>query len=98
MPRKLKPQSEIPAWYRWAVLVIISLAMCGNYYVYDAISPLAKVLKLQLGLSDANIGVLNAIYSIPNIFMVLIGGVIIDRIGTRWATLLFRACAPLARS
>ena len=78
-----------PKWYRWMVLVIISLAMFGNYYVYDSISPLADVLKAQLHFSDANIGLLNAIYSIPNVLMVLIGGLIIDRIGTRKATLLF---------
>jgi len=71
------------------VLVFISLAMFGNYYVYDSISPLADVLKAQLHFSDTNIGLLNAIYSIPNIFMVLIGGIIIDRIGTKKATALF---------
>ncbi|MEW6364639.1 MAG: MFS transporter [Acidobacteriota bacterium] len=75
--------------YRWTVLVLISLAMFGNYYVYDSISPLADVLKAQLGFTDANIGLLNAIYSIPNVLMVLIGGLIIDRVGTRKATLLF---------
>lgn len=71
------------------MLVLISLAMFGNYYVYDSISPLADVLKAQLGFTDANIGLLNAIYSIPNVFMVLLGGIIIDRIGTRRATMLF---------
>ena len=80
---------EPPKAFRWAVLVLISLAMFGNYYVYDSISPLADVLKAQLGFSDANIGLLNAIYSFPNIVMVLVGGIIIDRIGTRRATLLF---------
>jgi len=75
--------------YRWLVLVFISLAMFGNYYVYDAISPLADVLKAQLGFSDAAIGWLNAIYSMPNLVMVLIGGIIIDRIGTRKSTLIF---------
>ena len=64
-----------PKAYRWTVLVLISFAMFGNYYVYDSISPLADVLKAQLGFSDANIGLLNAIYSIPNVFMVLIGGI-----------------------
>ncbi|MEW6457322.1 MAG: MFS transporter [Acidobacteriota bacterium] len=63
--------------------------MFGNYYIYDSISPLADVLKRQLGFSDANIGLLNAIYSIPNVFMVLIGGFIIDRIGTRKAAFIF---------
>ncbi len=78
-----------PRWYRWIVLVLISLAMFGNYYIYDCISPLADILKAQLGYSDANIGLLQAIYSIPNVFMVLIGGLIIDRIGTKKSTLLF---------
>jgi MFS family permease len=78
-----------PPTYRWIVLSFISLAMFGNYYVYDSISPLADVLKSQLGYSDSNIGFLYAIYSIPNIFMVLIGGIIIDRIGTKKALFAF---------
>ncbi len=78
-----------PRWYRWLVLVLISLAMFGNYYIYDSISPLADVLKTQLGFADGDIGWLNAIYSIPNVFMVLIGGMIIDKIGTRRSTFIF---------
>ncbi len=88
----LSPAAErppVPTAYRWLVLVIISLAMFGNYYAYDCIAPLADVLKAQLGYSDKIIGLLNGIYSFPNIVMVLIGGVIIDRIGTRRGTLLF---------
>lgn len=80
---------EPPARQRWLVLVFVSLAMFGNYYVYDSISPLADLLKRQLGFSDAAIGTLNGIYSLPNVFMVLVGGLIIDRIGTRRATCLF---------
>lgn len=73
------------------MLILISLAMFGNYYIYDSISPLADVLKAQLGFSDTQIGLLNAIYSFPNILMVLIGGIIIDRIGTRKSVMLFTA-------
>ena len=75
--------------YRWTVLAFVSLAMFGNYYFYDALSPLADILQKQLGFSDQNIGLLNSFYSIAPIATVLIGGVIIDRIGTRKATLLF---------
>jgi MFS family permease len=75
--------------YRWLVLIFVSLAMFGNYYVYDALSPLADVLKQQLGFTDSNIGLLQAIYSFPNIFTVLIGGVIIDRIGLRKSLMIF---------
>src|ERR1700751_1118977 len=68
--------------YRWLVLVVVGLTMFGNYYVYDCIAPIADLLSKQLGFSDANIGLLQAIYSIPNVFMVLIGGYVVDRIGT----------------
>ena len=78
-----------PVWLRWVVLLFISLAMCGNYYIYDSISPLADVLKSQLKFSDSDLGLLQGIYSFPNIIMVLIGGLIIDRIGTKKSTLLF---------
>lgn len=78
-----------PKSYRWVVLVLISLAMFGNYYIYDAISPMADLLAQQLGFTDSNIGLLQAIYSIPNIFMVLIGGFIIDRLGTKKSTFIF---------
>ena len=85
MTTKVNP----PALFRWLILIFISLAMMGNYYVYDCISPLADVLKSQLKFSDSNIGLLQAIYSFPNIIMVLIGGIIIDKIGNRRASLLF---------
>src|SRR5277367_5469076 len=75
--------------FRWMVLIVISLTMFGNYYVYDCIAPIADLLSKQLGFSDSNIGLLQAIYSIPNVFMVVIGGYIVDRIGTRKALLIF---------
>jgi MFS family permease len=75
--------------FRWLVLIFVSLTMFGNYYVYDCIAPIADLLTKQLGFSDSNIGLLQAIYSIPNVFMVLIGGYIVDRIGTRKAIFIF---------
>ena len=75
--------------FRWLILLFVSFAMFGNYYVYDSISPLADLLSRQLHFSDSDIGLLNAIYSVPNVFMVLIGGIIIDKIGTRVSTFIF---------
>ena len=85
----LRLKNPPPARVRWAVLVAISVAMFGNYYVYDSIAPLADSLQRLLGFSDTQIGTLNAIYSLPNIVVVLIGGVIVDRFGTRLSTLIF---------
>jgi MFS family permease len=89
MPELASPRPEPSRFYRWMVLIVISLAMFGNYYVYDCIAPIADLLSKQLGFSDSNIGLLQAIYSIPNVFMVLIGGYIVDRIGTRKAIFIF---------
>lgn len=76
----------------WWILGLTSLLMLGNYYVYDSIGPVAAQLESELGYSDAQIGSLNAVYSLPNIFLVLIGGVIIDRFGASrvalWTTAL----------
>jgi MFS family permease len=87
MPELARPEPS--RRYRWMVLIVISLAMFGNYYVYDCIAPIADLLSKQLGFSDSNIGLLQAIYSIPNVIMVLIGGYIVDRIGTRKALFMF---------
>ena len=56
---------------RWWVLGLISLSNLGSYYVYDAIAPVADLLHRQLGFSYADVGSLNAIYSLPNIFIAL---------------------------
>ena len=77
---------------KWWILGFISFLMFGNYYVYDAIAPVAELLESDLGFSDTQIGTLNAIYSLPNIFLVLIGGLIVDRFGAArvafWTTLI----------
>jgi len=89
MTQTITQKKDPPVLLRWTVLIFISIAMFGNYYIYDSISPLADILKTQLKFSDSDIGLLQGIYSFPNIIMVLIGGLIIDRIGTKKAALLF---------
>lgn len=87
---------------RWWILALVSVVMFGNYYVYDAIGPVAEQLERELGFSDTQIGWLNAIYSVPNIFLVLIGGLIVDRFGaarvTLWTTAICLAGAVLTAS
>ncbi len=62
-------------------MVLVALAQVGNFYVYDSIGPVADLLQRQLGFSDTNIGTLNAIYSLPNVVLVLVGGILVDRLG-----------------
>ncbi len=65
----------------WLVLALVALADYGNYYVYDSIAPVADLLQRQRGFSDSQIGMLNAIYSLPNIVLLLVGGMLVDRYG-----------------
>jgi MFS family permease len=81
---------------RWAALVLLSLAMFGNYYVYDTIAPVADLLGSQLGFTDEQVGLLYSTYSWAAVLVLLAGGVIIDRFGTRRSILLFGAITTAA--
>jgi MFS family permease len=94
MPDSLAQQIARPEpskIYRWAVLVVVSLAMAGNYYVYDSINPLERIFLDQLKFSASMFGWLNASYSIAAVATLLIGGILIDRLGIRQSLLLFSA-------
>lgn len=83
--------------YRWIVLLVISMATFGNYYVYDSIAPIADILKSDLGFTDENIGGLYSMYSIAAVIVLLFGGVIVDKWGTVKSTILFGGiCAAAA--
>ena len=72
----------------WLVCGLIALAQYGNFYVYDSIGPVADLLQQQRGFSDSQVGLLNAIYSLPNVVLILLGGVLVDRFGAARTTLL----------
>src|SRR5713226_7782184 len=75
--------------YRWAVLIFVSLAQAGNYYIYDSINPLERIFIDHLGFSATQFGWLNASYSVAAVATLLLGGIIIDRIGTKKAITSF---------
>jgi nitrate/nitrite transporter NarK len=82
--------------YRWLVLVVISLAMFGNYYIYDSIAPIADLLKSDLGFTDENIGSLYSFYSIAAVVILLFGGMLVDKWGTVKSTILFGGICAVA--
>ena len=85
-----------PPFDRWLALVLLSVAMFGNYYVYDTIAPVADLLTRQLGFTDEQIGLLYSTYSWAAVLVLLAGGVIIDRFGTRRSILVFGAICTVA--
>lgn len=65
----------------WLVLALVALANFGSFYVYDSIGPVADLLQRERGFSDVEIGWLNAVYSLPNVVLLLAGGWLVDRFG-----------------
>lgn len=72
---------------KWLILVLCALTIMGSYYTYDSIAPVADLLRDQRGFSQKQIGLLNAVFSLPNIPLAVIGGVLIDRISAARAAL-----------
>ena len=80
---------EPPRTYRWIALLFLSLTMFCNYYIYDAINPLVDIFVKKLGFTDENVGWLNSSYSVAAVLTLLLGGIIVDRIGTKKSIAIF---------
>jgi MFS family permease len=93
---QIDSRKQPSALYRWLVLVFVSLTMFGNYYIYDSINPLADIFVKQLGFTNENLGWLNASYSVAAVLTLLIGGIIVDRIGTKKSIFVFSVICLLA--
>lgn len=87
MTDAVRPRPSVA--YRWIVLIFISIAQGGNYYIYDSINPLEGIFKEQLGFSATQFAWLNSSYSVAAVLTLLIGGIVIDRFGTKKALSFF---------
>jgi MFS family permease len=75
--------------------LFVSLLTFGSYFAYDSIGAIAPTLIQALGLDREFIGQTYTLYSVAAILSVFIGGLLIDRFGTRRASLLFSALVTL---
>ena len=81
--------------YRFTLLLFVSMLTFGSYFAYDSIGAIENILITKLGLTPSTIGSLYSAYSLAAIFIVLFGGVITDRLGTRRASFLFSTLVTL---
>ncbi|MCC6132544.1 MAG: MFS transporter [Acidobacteria bacterium] len=77
--------------YRYVVLAVAGLLTFGSYFAYDSIGAISTLLIAALKTDRESISTLYSMYSIAAIASVLAGGILIDRIGTRRASLVFSA-------
>lgn len=87
----IKDKAAISPYVRWIILLLVSLTIATNYYVYDAMSSIKSVMQSQLGFSNADYGLLISFYSFPNTFLLMsiFGGIILDKWGIRKTGFLF---------
>ncbi|MFP4083027.1 MAG: MFS transporter [Candidatus Aminicenantes bacterium] len=77
---------EKKPWWRWLVLLVISLVMFGSYYIYDSLSPINDFIQQGMGLDNARFGLLFSFYALPNLlFLLVVAGFLLDRLGVRKA-------------
>jgi len=81
--------------YRYTLLFFVSLLTFGSYFAYDSIGAIETTLIKELGLSRETIGNSYTFYSLAAIVIVFFGGMLIDRLGTRRASLLFSVLVTL---
>jgi len=77
------------ALYRFTILVFVAALSFGSYFAYDIVSAIAPTLVQDLRAARGTVGAFFTAYSVAAILAVLIGGMLIDRLGTRKASLLF---------
>jgi MFS family permease len=76
-------------FYRFTNLLFISSLSFGSYFAYDIIGAVAPSLIEELKTSRATVGTFNTMYSIAAVLAVLVGGMLVDRLGTRRSSLIF---------
>ncbi|HPR64375.1 MAG TPA: MFS transporter [Thermoanaerobaculia bacterium] len=81
--------------YRFSVLLFVSLLTYGSYFAYDSLGAIAPMLIEALGVDRAAVGATYTVYSIAAIVSVFLGGLLIDKIGTRKASLIFSSLVVL---
>ncbi len=81
--------------YRFTVLFFVSMLTFGSYFAYDSVGAIAPTLLRVLHIDRSAIGTMYTVYSIAAILSVLLGGMLIDKIGTRRATTIFAALVAI---
>jgi MFS family permease len=75
---------------RWAAMFVASLAMLSGYFMADVMAPLKSMLEQQLHWTSTQYGFFTSAYGWLNVFlfMLLIGGIILDKMGVRFTGLM----------
>ncbi len=85
---------------RWGALAIISITMFAGYFLTDVMSPLKPMIEEQYGWSSTDYGIFTSAYGWLNVFfgMLIIGGIILDKMGVRFTGVMAAGIMVLGAS
>ena len=86
MTEKIRKTLRDSAVARWSALAVVAFTMLCGYYLTDVIAPLKGLLEGQIGWTSDDFGTFNGAYGLFNVFlfMLIIGGIILDKMGVRF--------------
>ncbi len=75
---------------RWTALGVVAFTMLTGYYLADVLAPLKGLLEGQLQWNSSDYGFVTGAYGWFNVFlfMLIIGGIILDKMGVRFTGLM----------
>ena len=75
--------------YRFTILAFAAIMAFGSYFAYDSVGAIETTLIQVFHTDRAAIGTMYSMYSLAAVFAVFAGGLLIDRVGVRAASLIF---------
>ncbi len=69
--------------YRWVILVLVYLSILAFTLIFQSIPPILPFIQTELHLTYTESGLLMSLFSLPGIFVSLLGGFLSDRYGIR---------------
>ncbi len=69
--------------YRWVILAVVYLSILAFTLIFQSIPPLLPLIIPELHLTYAQSGLVVSLFSLPGIFVSLLGGFFADRFGMR---------------
>jgi len=85
----------LPAWLIGVLLTVIPLLTLSHHFAYHAPSALGPSLEKFFKVDEEDRAWLFTMYSAPNILLVLVGGLLMDRVGLVRTSLGFNLCVLL---
>ncbi len=77
------------ALYRFTILVFVASLSFGSYFAYDIVGAIAPSLVEELGAARGAVGTMYTMYSVAAVLAVFVGGMLVDKLGTRRASMMF---------